>query len=246
MTNKIPAHGDRFVHGFDRSSQYGDAAAGHRRSRPPPPIPPCRWSTTSRSTGSAISPRRQVVDTAKCANCHMNLGFVHGGTRANVQECVICHNPTLSDGTSKQSVNFAWQIHSIHRGENLANQYVLGTTNYQEVRFPGDLRDCTYLPPRGHLPGGERRSPGERLPARAASPPPRRRSRLPARAATTIRPPLRTRSPIPPCSARAARLATAPAKSSPWTASTRESSSQPAFRLHGPGRRKSGCPARSF
>ncbi len=99
--------------------------------------------------GSAISPRRQVVDTAKCANCHMNLGFVHGGTRANVQECVICHNPTLSDGTSKQSVNFAWQIHSIHRGENLANKYVLGTTNYQEVRFPGDLRDCTSC----HLAG---------------------------------------------------------------------------------------------
>jgi OmcA/MtrC family decaheme c-type cytochrome len=68
---------------------------------------------------------------------------VHGGTRANVQECVICHNPILADGTSGQSVSLAVQIHSIHRGENLANPYVLGTTNYQEVRFPGDLRDCT-------------------------------------------------------------------------------------------------------
>ena len=46
-------------------------------------------------------------------------------------------------------MNFAWQIHSIHRGENLANPYVLGTTNYQEVRFPGDLRDCTTC----HLDG---------------------------------------------------------------------------------------------
>lgn len=98
---------------------------------------------------SPAAARRQVVDSAKCANCHMNLGFVHGGTRANVQECVICHNPALTDGTSGQSVNFAWQIHSIHRGENLANPYVLGTTNYQEVRFPGDLRDCTSC----HLPG---------------------------------------------------------------------------------------------
>ena len=78
---------------------------------------------------------------------------MHGGNRAAVQECVICHNPTLVDGTSKQSVNLAWQIHSIHRGENLTNPYVLGTTNYQEVRFPGDLRVCTachvnnsYLP----------------------------------------------------------------------------------------------------
>ena len=92
---------------------------------------------------SAVVARRQVVDPAKCGSCHMNLGFVHGGTRANTQECVICHNPTLMDGTSKQSVNLAWQIHSIHRGENLANPYILGTTNYQSVRFPGDLRDCT-------------------------------------------------------------------------------------------------------
>ena len=61
----------------------------------------------------------------------------------------MCHNPTLTDGTSKQSVNLAWQIHSIHRGENLANPYILGTTNYQEVKYPGDARNCTTC----HLPG---------------------------------------------------------------------------------------------
>jgi OmcA/MtrC family decaheme c-type cytochrome len=98
---------------------------------------------------SPVTPRRQVVATAKCASCHQDLKFVHGGTRGNTQECTICHNPTLTDGTSGQSVNMAWQIHSIHRGENLANPYVLGTTNYQEVRFPGDLRDCTTC----HLTG---------------------------------------------------------------------------------------------
>jgi OmcA/MtrC family decaheme c-type cytochrome len=92
---------------------------------------------------SKLEARRQVVSTEKCAACHQNLTFVHGGTRAETQECVLCHNPTLTDGTSKQSVNYAWQIHSIHRGENLQNPYVLGTTNYQEVRFPGDLRVCT-------------------------------------------------------------------------------------------------------
>lgn len=91
---------------------------------------------------SLVVPRRQVVANDKCGSCHQNLAFVHGGTRPSTQECVLCHNPTLADGTSKQSVNFATQIHSIHRGENLANPYVLRTTNYQEVRFPGDLRDC--------------------------------------------------------------------------------------------------------
>jgi OmcA/MtrC family decaheme c-type cytochrome len=92
---------------------------------------------------SPVAPRRQVVSTAKCANCHTNLSFIHSGARNDVQECTICHNPTLADGTSGDSVNLAWQIHSIHRGENLTNPYVLGTTNYQEVRFPGDLRNCT-------------------------------------------------------------------------------------------------------
>jgi OmcA/MtrC family decaheme c-type cytochrome len=92
---------------------------------------------------SAMVARRQVVSTEKCAACHMNLGFVHGGTRNATQECSICHNPSLADSTSGQSVSMASQIHSIHRGENLANPYVLGTTNYQEVRFPGDLRDCS-------------------------------------------------------------------------------------------------------
>ena len=102
---------------------------------------------------SPMTPRRQVVATQKCAACHQDLTFVHGGTRSEAMECTLCHNPTLTDGTSNQSVNMAWQIHSIHRGENLVNPYILGTTNYQEVRFPGDLRDCstchlsgTYLP----------------------------------------------------------------------------------------------------
>ncbi len=94
-------------------------------------------------------PRRQVVSTAKCAACHGDLTFVHGGSRADTQECVICHNPALADGTSGQSVSFATQIHATHRGENLTNPYKLGSTNYQEVKFPGDLRDCSSC----HLDG---------------------------------------------------------------------------------------------
>ena len=98
---------------------------------------------------SKVAPRRQVVSLANCSTCHVNLGFVHGGARANTQECVICHNPTLADGTSGQSVDFAVQIHSIHRGTDLANPYTLGTTNFQTVQFPGDLRDCSKC----HLAG---------------------------------------------------------------------------------------------
>jgi OmcA/MtrC family decaheme c-type cytochrome len=91
---------------------------------------------------SPMYARRVVVSTANCSNCHQNLGFVHGGSRGNTQECSMCHNPTLTDGTSKDPVSMASQIHSIHRGANLANPYILGTTNYQSILFPGDLRDC--------------------------------------------------------------------------------------------------------
>jgi OmcA/MtrC family decaheme c-type cytochrome len=91
---------------------------------------------------SQVEPRRVVVATAKCAACHGDLKFVHGGTRAETQECVICHNPVLVDSALKQSVNFAWQIHSTHRGSDLVNPYMLGTTNYKEVGFPGDNRAC--------------------------------------------------------------------------------------------------------
>lgn len=89
-----------------------------------------------------VAPRRAVVSTAKCSACHSDLKFIHGGTRGEAQECTLCHNPALVDGTSKQSVNFAWMVHSIHRGAGLANPYVLGTINYQEVRYPGDIRNC--------------------------------------------------------------------------------------------------------
>jgi OmcA/MtrC family decaheme c-type cytochrome len=92
--------------------------------------------------------RRKVVATEKCASCHDNLGFIHGGSRAETQECVICHNPTLVNNTKGMSLNFAWQIHSTHRGEELANPYIIGSTNYQEVRYPGDLRNCQAC----HLP----------------------------------------------------------------------------------------------
>ncbi len=98
---------------------------------------------------SATMPRRQVVANANCNACHQALTFIHGGTRGSVTECVVCHNPALVDGTSKQPVNFAGQIHSIHRGTNLANPYVIGGTNFQSLRFPGDLRVCTTC----HLAG---------------------------------------------------------------------------------------------
>ncbi|MBL8214403.1 MAG: OmcA/MtrC family decaheme c-type cytochrome [Bryobacterales bacterium] len=92
--------------------------------------------------GTSVEARRVVVDNAKCATCHANLGFIHGGSRTNTQECAICHNPSLVNNTQGQPLSFATMAHAIHRGEALANPYVIGTTNFQEVLYPGDLRNC--------------------------------------------------------------------------------------------------------
>jgi len=77
---------------------------------------------------------RVVVSTAKYSACRSDLSFVGDGTR---QHSGMRYLP---QSDSKITINMAEQIHSIHRGENLANPYIPGTTNYQSVRFLGDLR----------------------------------------------------------------------------------------------------------
>jgi len=141
MTNKIPAvaTGSYTVSIEARNSVTLMAGTTQQQTATDSAMPVENYFSVDNSPTVA---RRTVVATAKCSACHQNLAFVHGGTRENTQECTICHNPMLTDGTSKQSVSMATQIHSIHRGDQLANPYILGTTNYQTVRFPGDLRDC--------------------------------------------------------------------------------------------------------
>ena len=63
----------------------------------------------ARHTPSVVQPvtgdpvRRQVVEVAKCLNCHESLEL-HGGNRVNnVQVCVTCHDPNLS--SSGRTVN---------------------------------------------------------------------------------------------------------------------------------------------
>ncbi len=103
-------------------------------------------------TGSVVA-RRTVATTAQCNQCHDRLAL-HGGQRLNVDECVICHNPVESDKSRRpaaagapESVSFQRMIHRIHRGEELTQDYTVygfgGTAhNYNEVVYPGDLRNC--------------------------------------------------------------------------------------------------------
>ena len=97
--------------------------------------------------------RRQVVDIAKCNVCHTALS-VHGGNRNQVNQCVLCHNPTATDGPVRpaaaapnQGINLAMMIHKIHTGVDLTTDYTIygfggSKNNFNGVRFPGDRRDC--------------------------------------------------------------------------------------------------------
>jgi OmcA/MtrC family decaheme c-type cytochrome len=100
-----------------------------------------------------VTPRRTSVTTAQCNQCHDKLA-THGGQRSNIEECVICHNPTEGDQSLRpanlgpaESVSFQRMVHRIHTGENMTQDYtVIGfggaALNFNEVRFPGDTRNC--------------------------------------------------------------------------------------------------------
>jgi OmcA/MtrC family decaheme c-type cytochrome len=108
-----------------------------------------------------LQPRRQLVDMAKCNNCHDKLA-PHGGNRNTIESCVLCHNPAMTDVAVRpksdlptESIDMKILAHKIHTGEELKNGYVVygrGSTRYDfaEVLYPGDRRDCLQC----HVAGG--------------------------------------------------------------------------------------------
>jgi OmcA/MtrC family decaheme c-type cytochrome len=115
---------------------------------------------------------RQIVDIAKCNDCHKQLSL-HGENRTgNAELCATCHNPNATDinrrvagsncetvtGTlDDQSIDFKVMVHAIHAG-SLAGYKVCGFGNtgydFSHVRYPGKLNNCegchlpdTYYPP---------------------------------------------------------------------------------------------------
>jgi len=111
-------------------------------------------------TDKAPAPRRKVVDLANCNVCHDQLA-PHGRGRRNTELCVICHNPNETDRRPAslfppEAIDFKRMIHRIHTGENLTQDFtVIGTSgsgiNFNDVRFPGDRRDCVKC----HVPGAQ-------------------------------------------------------------------------------------------
>lgn len=94
--------------------------------------------------GHPVQPRRTVVQTASCNQCHFLLSF-HGDNRNQVEMCVLCHNTSLTgeadDPSQKpQGDSYNLMVHRIHTGYK----------NFANVRYPamspqggpGDTRNC--------------------------------------------------------------------------------------------------------
>jgi OmcA/MtrC family decaheme c-type cytochrome len=109
--------------------------------------------------GSTVAPRRLVVALSNCNQCHVELSL-HGTLRNNTLYCVMCHNPSNSDATTRgaaavaadkalppQGINFNMLVHRIHFGPNAAAD---GAKNpYIVVGFGGSHNDfsTTLFPP---------------------------------------------------------------------------------------------------
>jgi OmcA/MtrC family decaheme c-type cytochrome len=115
--------------------------------------------------GGTPEPRRMPTATAQCNQCHDQLAL-HGGQRQNVEECVICHNPTMTDQAQRpaeegapEAISMQYLIHRVHKGHLLERDFTVygngrSRHNYNEVTYPGDLRNClkchvagSYVPP---------------------------------------------------------------------------------------------------
>ena len=107
-------------------------------------------------TDTTVVSRRQVVDDAKCENCHSNLSL-HGDNRNDgTGYCQTCHQPWATDEAVRpegegapQSIDFRYMIHKIHATVELETCYTVygyRSSFHDEwcamEEFVGDLRNC--------------------------------------------------------------------------------------------------------
>jgi OmcA/MtrC family decaheme c-type cytochrome len=103
--------------------------------------------------GSPVTPRRTVVAESNCNNCHVALSL-HGGLRNNTEYCVMCHNPSNTDASTRpsavvasdkalppQSINFNLLVHRIHDGVNAAADGTGPKNPYIVVGYMGSHND---------------------------------------------------------------------------------------------------------
>jgi OmcA/MtrC family decaheme c-type cytochrome len=133
--------------------------------------------------GSPVVDRRSVVAISNCNQCHVSLQL-HGTLRNNTEYCVMCHNPSNTDFTTRpaavvasdrtqlpQGINFNLLVHRIHYGINMQafnRTYIVvgfgGSHNdFSSTLFPAlsptgaatDTRNCSLC----HVNGSEQNLP---------------------------------------------------------------------------------------
>jgi OmcA/MtrC family decaheme c-type cytochrome len=114
--------------------------------------------------GSPVAPRRTVVAETNCNNCHVALSL-HGTLRNNTEYCVMCHNPSNTDASTRatatvasdktapaQGINFNLLVHRIHDGVNVTAN---GGKPYIVVGFMGSHNDFSGVLYPAMSPTGE-------------------------------------------------------------------------------------------
>ena len=109
--------------------------------------------------GSKPAPR-DVVRTADCNSCHGSgttttgsLGLAaHGGSRRDVQLCIMCHQPQTVDPNTGNTLDMKVFIHKLHDGSSLPSvvagkpYQIVGFQNsvndFSDVVYPADVRRC--------------------------------------------------------------------------------------------------------
>lgn len=110
--------------------------------------------------------RRTVVQQANCNGCHVHITG-HGARRNDPEYCVMCHNPSLTDASTRaqstnptilaqapQALNFNFLIHRIHTGSNLASM----GASYIEITHNGrvdNFSNVRYAPMNGEGSTGD-------------------------------------------------------------------------------------------
>jgi len=104
--------------------------------------------------GSPVQPRRTVVALSNCNSCHVALSL-HGNLRNQIEYCVMCHNPSNTDASTRaaatnatdkaappQGINFNLLVHRIHDGVNVVPA---GGQPYVVVGFGGSHNDFSQV-----------------------------------------------------------------------------------------------------
>lgn len=166
----LTADGDRFRYVFPApmpttaSGSYAVGLEGYLQATGDPRSSARNPVTYVAVTDSEVVPRREVVSTERCNNCHNELA-AHGGQRNTAEYCLMCHNPnnTGDERISRfeeatvvaNSVGLKTMIHGIHMGERLSEPLVLGgfpapnvnnpagtPIDFSHVRYPRPQNDC--------------------------------------------------------------------------------------------------------